>query len=424
MAIKLDKSQFEKIDACFVDILDKKEVSKNLTEIEKVLSNVFGKTFHVNVMKPKRNAPFYIMSIFPEESTLDKLVASILNEEPDKELKSIWDENKIWTIEIDNRILTGSFIDANSKELTALLLHECGHVIYSNSIPQRMSRVMKYQYAKASLGTKNVMKNGIFKKVLQIPILKACIFENYKTNANLKKEVKADIFAVKMGYGDELDSVLNKIITSSSLNKPTASHINQSSQDVYQAMRSDTDFSISLIEDLKKREAKVSKANFQKMLLDLPSEYTEKILGKLETSLFKGDTLKPGMAMTESLMDVIEVLNEDAYLTEAFSILKKKMKRIDPAIVDYVMVLKDDIKSNDDKLMLVSYIYSKIDLIDYYLAIMDNPKYERKYIFANSKNELIRIRSQLEKLRELILNYRIPETKYSIQVVYPDGYYG
>lgn len=424
MAIKLDKTQFEKIDSCFVDILNKKDVGKNLNEIEKILSSTFDKTFHVTVIKPKRNAPFYIMSIFPEESTLDKLVASILNEDPDKELKSIWDENKIWTIEIDNRILTGSFVDANSKELTALLLHECGHVIYSNSIPQRMSKVMKYQYAKASIGTKNVMKNGVFRKVLQIPILKACIFENYKTHANLKKEVKADIFAVKMGYGEQLDSVLNKIIAYSSENKPTATHIDQTPQDVYQAMRSDTDFSINLVEDLKKREAKLTKANFQKMLLDLPSEYTGKILGGLESALFKGNTNKPGMAMTETLMDAAQSLDEQAYMTEAFAILKKKMKRIDPSIVDYVNIRKDDIKSNDDKLMLISYIYSKLDLIDYYLAIMNNPKYERKYIFANGKNELIRMKMQLEKMRDIIINYRIPETKYSIQVVYPDGYYG
>src|SRR5699024_5034551 len=116
-----------------------------------------------------------------------KLVQSILDEESDKNLKKIWDENKTWTIEIDNRLLTGSFIDVTGKELTALILHECGHVIYSNSIPQRMTKVMRYEYAKANIGTKNVLKNGIFKKILQIPILKACLFENYKTDANKKK---------------------------------------------------------------------------------------------------------------------------------------------------------------------------------------------------------------------------------------------
>lgn len=424
MAISLKKEMLEKIDDAFVNILEKKEIKKNLRTIELVLSNSFDKDFRVVIIKPKRNAPFYMMSIFPEESTLDKLVQSVLDEESDKVLKDIWNNNNRWTIEIDNRLLTGSFIDVSSKELTSLVLHECGHVIYSNSIPQRMSKVMKYEYAKASIGTKNVLRHGIFKKILQIPILKACIFENYKTDANLKKELKADIFAVKMGYGDELDSVLKKIIAKSSINKDTATHIDQSSSDVYQAMKSDTLFSINLVEDLKDRQANITKAKFHKMLLDLPSEYTSKILSGLENALFKGNGDKVDGVVEENTMDAAEKLYEAAYYNEAFVIFKKKMKRIDPAIVDYVAVRKDGIKTNDDKLMLVTYIYSKLDLINYYLDIMDNPKYAKRYIFANSKNELIRMKYQLEKLRAEILDYRIPEIRYGVQIVYPDGYTG
>lgn len=424
MAIKLNKDSFEKIDSAFLNILDNKEESKNLIEIGKVLSDAFGKTFEVSIMKPKRNTPFYIMSIFPEESTLEKLVSSILNEEPDKKLKDIWDNNGRWFIEIDNRILTGSFVDASSKEMTALLLHEVGHVLESNSIPYRMSKIMKYEFAKANIGTKNVLRHGIFKKVLEIPILKACIFENYKTKSALKKELKADLFVVKMGYGKELDSILDKIIASSNVNKDTATHIDQSSGEVYDQMKSDTTFSLNLIEDLKKREAKVSKANFHKMLLDVPSEYISKTLGKLESSLFRGNSMKSG-SMVEAMMteSVIE-LYEEAYTTEAFNIFKKTMKRIDPAIVDYVRLRKDDMKSNDDKLMLVSYIYSKIDLIDYYLEIMNNPKYASRYTFSNNRNELVRMRNSLEKSKQEIMSFKIPEVRYGIQVVYPDGYYG
>lgn len=423
MAIKFSKEMLEKIDDAFADILNKENQAQAVRTIQLVLSNCFDKDIRVVIIKPKRNAPFYMMSIFPNESTLDKLVQSILNEESDKNLKKIWDENKTWTIEIDNRLLTGGFINVNSKELTALILHECGHVIYSNSIPQRMTKVMRYEYAKANIGTKNVLRNGVFKKVLQIPILKACIFENYKTDANKKKELKADIFAVKMGYGDELDSVLDKIIAKSSPNKDTASHINQSSSDVYDAMKTDTLFSISLVEDLKDRKANITKAKFHKMLLDLPSEYTEKILGKLETALFKGDGTKPSGVVESTIMDAVAYYYESVY-TETLNILKKKMDRIDPATVDYVMVRKDDIKSNDDKLMLITYIYGKLDLINYYLDIMDNPKYAKRYIFANSRNELIRMRDQLEKLKTEILDYRIPEVRYGVQIMYPDGYTG
>lgn len=424
MAIRLSTEMLDKIDEAFDDILNKKNQSAALRTIQLTLSNCFYKDIRVVIIKPKRNAPFYMMSIFPNESTLDKLVQSILDEESDKNLKKIWDENKTWTIEIDNRLLTGSFIDVTGKELTALILHECGHVIYSNSIPQRMTKVMRYEYAKANIGTKNVLKNGIFKKILQIPILKACLFENYKTDANKKKELKADIFAVKMGYGDELDSVLDKIISKSSPNKDTGAHIDQSSSDVYDAMKSDTLFSINLVEDLKDRKANITKTKYQKMLLDIPSEYTSKILGKLETALFKGDGSKPSGVVESTIMDAAEYYYESAYTKEAFNVFKKKMERIDPATVDYIAVRKDDMKTNDDKLMLVTYIYGKLDLINYYLDIMDNPKYAKRYVFANSRNELLRMRDQLEKLKTQILEYRIPEVRYGIQIAYPDGYTG
>ena len=100
------------------------------------------------------------------------------------------------------------------------------------------------------------------------------------------------------------------------------------------------------------------------------------------------------------------------------------MKRIDPGLVDYVIVKKSGIKSNDDKIMLISYIYSKIDLINYYITLMSNPVDSKKYIFSNTLSDLIRTKNELEKLRVEILNYKIPETHYGIQIMYPDGYTG
>ena len=428
MAIKLDKEKFKRIDEEFAAIRENKSSSgmtEHLNAIESVLNSSFDMHFNIVVIKPKRNDPFYIMSIFPEESTLDKLVEAILNEENDTVLKTIWNKNKNWTIEIDNRILTGSYIDANSKELTALLLHEIGHVVYSNSVPHRMAKVMRYEFVKASIGTKNVFKHGVFKKVLEIPILKACLTENYRTDPALKKELKADVFAVKSGYGDELDSVLKKMIAYSSPNKDNASNIDTPSDDMYDRMKSDTLFSINLVEDLKKREAKVSKENFKKMLMNLPSDYVQKVLKNVDDTLFNPSNMKSASTKEKEVVETVNSLYESAYITEAFGFFsKKKMKRIDPGLVDYVIVKKADIKSNDDKIMLISYIYSKIDLINYYITLMTNPVDSKKYIFSNTLSDLIKTKNDLEKLRVEILNYKIPETHYGIQIMYPDGYTG
>lgn len=424
MAIKLKKEDFAKIDSAFAGILYKKKIKESVKIIEDTLSESFGMTFTIEIMKPKRNAPFYIMSIFPEESTVDKLIQSILNEESDSKLGEIWKKNTNWHIEIDNRILTGSFVDASAKEMTALLLHECGHVIYSNSIPQRMAKVMKYEYAKANIGTKKILQTGVFKNILKLPILKACIFENYRTEAEQKKELKADVFAVKMGYGEYLDSVLTKIIATSSINKETVKHIDQDSGKVYDQMKSDTLFSINTIENLKERKAEISKKNMQKLLLDMPSDYISKSISSIKDSLFKSKYNKSDKECEKTITESAEYLYESAYMTEAFAIFKKKMKRIDPSIVDYINIRKTGMKTNDDKLMLVSYIHGKIDLIDYYLDIMENPKYSGKYIFQNTRNELLRMRKDLEISRQEILAYRIPETRYGVQIMYPDGYEG
>ena len=423
MKIVLKKDNFEKVEHHFVEILDNKDVSKNLVEIGKILSTTFNKKFEVNIIYPKRNDPLYIMSIFPKEDTLSKLVQAILNNEKDSMIKQIWDENDYWVVEIDNRIITGSFVEANSKELTALLLHECGHVIASNSIPYRMSKVMRYEYAKANLGVKNTFRHGVFSKLLALPILKACVFENYKTASEMRKELKADVFAIKMGYGKDLESVLDKIVTQSSINKSNASHIDQKSGEVYDRMKSDTLFSINTIENLKERKAKVSKENYKKMMIDLPSEYIGKFTKSINSVLFEPRNVLSSESVKES--DMEELVNsyyEDAYMIEAFEIFKKKLKRIDPSIPDYIQVRKDSMLSNDDKLMLVSYIYSKLDLIDYYLTLMDDPKTAKRYVFKNSRNELIALRNQLIKARNDIMNRKIEPVKYGLQISYPLGY--
>ena len=43
------------------------------------------------------------------------------------------------------------FIYQDYTDKAHVIKHECGHVIYSNSIPQRMSKVMKYEYWMACL---------------------------------------------------------------------------------------------------------------------------------------------------------------------------------------------------------------------------------------------------------------------------------
>ncbi|HAU85623.1 MAG TPA: hypothetical protein DCW90_09000, partial [Lachnospiraceae bacterium] len=282
MNITLKKDRFEAIDHCFSELKQsKKHETSNLKEMETLLKETFHKDIKVQIVYPnKPSDTFFVMSIFPDESTLDAVVRCIVEEKNDEIIRKIWNETNNWTIEIDNRLFNENYIQLTSQEMTALLLHELGHMIYSNSIPQRISKVMKLEYARASIGIKAVLKDSLFSKILTLPILNACTYDNYKTKDDIRKELKADVFVVKMGYGKYLESALEKFIETNKVD--TSKNIGKTSQDVYSDMKGVTLFSIGIIENFKDRKSVLAKKKLADLGGRVPSSYINKFIFKID----------------------------------------------------------------------------------------------------------------------------------------------
>ena len=434
MKIELSKEKFEIIDSAFAKLKTDRKNRAAVGTIRRALQEVFvDKEIDVQIIENLRGK-FFIMSVYPDESTVERIIEAIVNNENDAMIKAAWDETNKWTIEIDSRILTDDKVHATSKELTALLLHEMGHIIYSNSIPQRISRVMRLEYNRAAAPIKELLKDKLFGAVLKLPILNACVYDNYKTKNNIKDELKADVFVVKMGYKDELASVLDKMILASK--DPKVTQIDNNSDKVYDDMKSITMFSIGTIEDLQKRQNALVKKNFNRLLVASPSAFIQKTVKSISDAFIKQANNKLGKsAMTESMFEdyinnkidrIIQehyssyVDHDDIFINESF--FTKKLKPIDPACMDYVEMQKENIKNNDDKMMLVSYIYSKLDIIDYYLSIINNNV--PKYIVPHSKQSLLDMRERLTAIKDEVVAYKIPEIKYGLFIDYPKGYEG
>lgn len=415
---RIDGIELSKIDGYFDLILENPKNYKAYEDIARSLEKIFGKKFSVTVNFRKSDEKLYMMTVTPSDNVMSSIVIGILNGVSDSEIANKWNNETNWNISIDSRILDGSVISFTNRELTAMILHECGHIIDSNMIPYRICKTMRFQSSKLGIGLRKVSSNGIFVKMLQFPIIKSCSLKKASASS-LQKEMRADLYATKSGYGNELQSVFSKIIKYNDGTYNLGSNIGD---EQLKEMEQDMLFSIETIEGIKKRDTNLVRKNFTKMILDMPSHLALDLSDNVKKIVFNGDIEKS--SLNESLLESVDSLYENSYIMEAFSILKKKMKRIDPSIMDYVTIRKDSIKTNDEKLMLVQYIYSKLDLIDYYLSIMDNPKYEKRYIFANTKNELIHMKEYLNQARIDILNYKVPITQYGIQVLYPDGYYG
>ena len=164
MKLNLKKEKFEKIETGF-SVLREDPLNKTGVEMIKTeLEDTFGYEFDIRVVIPeKESAAFFVMSIYPEVSTMEKIIGSLMttNKKKDEAVKKIWEKNKKWTLEIDKRLLTNSIIKVDQKELTALLLHEIGHVVCSNSLPTRFVTLLQYEVAKTNMKTKLMLKDKI-----------------------------------------------------------------------------------------------------------------------------------------------------------------------------------------------------------------------------------------------------------------------
>lgn len=408
MNIEAQKMRFEQIEKSFSDLKKNRRKFDEISKIEGTLKEVFGQSFKISIIETKRNDPLFVMSVFPEMSTIDKIVSSIVNEEPVSVIYEIWKKNTSWLIEIDRRILDDTFAPISSKECTALLLHELGHIVDSNAVPNRISRVVKYEFAKIGKSIKLILKDDKFKRIFSLPVLDICSFSSRE---GLKKEFIADNFAKKMGYGEEINSVLGKLLD-----------INE--VDTVSSLKSSVKFSTDMIEDFRQRRANVSKSKLLSLSSFVPSPFVNKFLK--ETVSFYNDENKDGYFTEAKRQEIFyNAIDKiiDNYYTEFFT-GKKKLKRLDEYDIDYISVEIDKMKTEDDKLLLLSYIRSKLDMAQYYIDILSNKDSNKKYEVPHTMEYVIAYKEKISQLHIICLKRKIEYTRPGYQIIYPKGYEG
>lgn len=415
MAVRLKKEAFKSIDNAFLVLQEDKASETGKKIIKDSLNEIFDVEFDIEIIPVNDNSPLFVMSVFPEKSVVSKIISSVTTNSGNIEtIKKLWQQNKKWTLEIDERILNKNFINCSNRELTALVLHEIGHVVCTNSIPSRISTIIQYEIAKSKLENKILAADKIFSKILALPILNACVSDSRKSDKPLSVEIKADNFAKKMGYQQELLSVLKKIMTNQKY--PKGGTINKNMEEM-------TKFSINTLNQLKAREDNLLKKNLVSLKKECVSPYIESYIDDFYNTIFetgnKSISSIEHLTFMENRADSIV----ENYYTEFF-FGKKKLSKIDPAELDYIDIKTNEIKNENDKMMLISYIHSKLDIIDFYLEILKDPKLAKKYNVPNSADQLERMRTRLLTSRENILKYKIPERNKGIIIAWPENYEG
>ena len=102
---------------------------------------------------------------------------------------------------------------------------------------------------------------------------------------------------------------------------------------------------------------------------------------------------------------------------------KKKLKKIPYDLVSYIQIETETIEDADDKMMIASYCLGKLQLVEWYIQLIDtdNPN----YIVPQTKEQLVMIRDQLKECYKEIMKVKIkrPGERPLFDIRYLDEYF-
>ncbi len=102
----------------------------------------------------------------------------------------------------------------------------------------------------------------------------------------------------------------------------------------------------------------------------------------------------------------------------------KKLKKIPSDLVSYIQIETEAIQDANDKMMISSYCLSKLELVNWYIDLLDAGS--KKYIVPQSKQHLEMVRDQLMQCHKEIMRVKVgrPGDRPLIDIKYPKGYDG
>lgn len=109
------------------------------------------------------------------------------------------------------------------------------------------------------------------------------------------------------------------------------------------------------------------------------------------------------------------------YLQEAFGV--KKLKKIPTDLVAYITIEAESIKDANDKMMISSYCLGKIEIVEWYIELLEVGS--KKYVVPHTKPYLETVRTQLLACFKKIMDTPIPKKdRPLLDIQYPKGYEG
>ena len=404
------------VEECFRNIQHEKSVDKNIKLIESAIKREFDITLDISIMDNKKQ--FFGMCVYPSQEEINMLTRMLLETnvkmaEVEKLHIEYMTKGK-QVVEIDSMLLYDHNLQATAGEVTAILLHEIGHIIASNSVICRFERAKEYMTMKFDNKTRKLVPILPFiKNVFNIATLQ--LFSNH-FNVQLMKEKKADELAVKEGYGEELHSILGKLIANGK-----GDRVRRSEKEMDKDIELTIDWLIVNIKELEYRKDRL-KRSLKSIKLSTPSKYLKDWITNIHDSIFKKDQ--------DKMVEKAAVINE-AFILSSLNNKKLKapsgatdisgrVKRLIPRDLDIYRAELERVNTVDDKIFLIERLYDLLDVAEYAKYMVGvNPK----KVMQSEETIDMYIQHVHEIINEVNAR-RITRTKYGLFIKYPADYEG
>lgn len=399
-AMKMATESLERLEECMSDLMlaDREDNDHILRQIQRILTLLFEKDFVVDICN-NANSEYFGINVFPGEQLCDSVVSAILiNKSRPELINELWSMNKEWYIEIDSLLLDDMSLSANSQEMVALLLHEIGHTVYANSVPQRLFNIMRFELTNIHLRTRYMLENNKFRKLMNVVVLQAC-GDNYYRPTEESEKSEADKFIDMLGYGDHMNSFINKLI----VNKGTSALGDK--RDLDSNVSIITVWALDNINELHKRKTKL-RHELNNLIVKSSSMYTKRFVKSLKNIFFGEETgSKYRKIVLETALD--NTFNSESKKADKLIVQemtegqRNKSKPIENMDIVYIKSMIDKIQNHSDKITLFELIQKVSDRIDFSIERINDGE---AHLVPESLNVLKSYKEELERIKEEITN--------------------
>ena len=405
------------IESCFRNIQHEKEISKNLKLIQNTVKREYGISLDISILDNKKS--FFGMCIYPSTGEIEMLTKAMMSAPNSKvkygDLEKLHREfmmKATMVVEIDSVLLYDSNLNASAGEVTAILLHEIGHIVASNSVINRMRRAKEYMMTK--------FDSNVRRLIGQMPMIDNLfglvslqIFSN-QLNIQLLKEKQADELALKEGYGEDLFSILGKLIANGK-----GDHIKRSNKEIDKDIEVTIDWLVVNIKELQYRKNRLNQS-LKLLKLTTPSKYLSNAISHIHDRLFKHDEDRVVATLVNEAFILSNIKNKKFKAPSGAMDSSGRVKRLVSRDLDIYRAELERVNTVDDKIFLLERLHDLLDIAEYakYMLeteprrVMQSEQTIDQYIA--SLNDLIRATS----------NKNISKEKYGLYIKYPADYEG